>query len=203
MIQMSTSGSWSAAVGHLAKTAQRIDGSLQRAVLKEAHYLRTLAVQGITRQAPGGSPIRSLAQLTLAKRHMLRFGGTKALLVRADLRNSIAVVLRHSGAFVGVSRTARDSQGHSLLNVAEVQEYGFRQPRVVRLTPRMRWFLMALLRRAGVPRKRRSEAVGGHSRVVVLSVPPRPFMQPAWDKFSHGLHERMLRHLGELARGWT
>ncbi|WP_239014420.1 phage virion morphogenesis protein [Archangium violaceum] len=151
-------------------------------------------MQGLTQQAPGGEPLRPPSPLTLAARQLEGFGGTKALLVRGDLRNSITVIVEGDEAFIGVPRSARSRNGESLVELARVHEYGS-APIVIPLTPRMRRYLFALLKRAG------QEPTGGTGRgVVVVQVPARPFLRPAFEKFRQGAGrrflERVAKHLG-------
>src|SRR5690606_17304044 len=87
--------------------------------------------------------------LTLAAREMKGRGGTKALLVRGDLRNSVSAIVQGDEAFVGVPRKARTQNGRAMVDVARVQEFG-EGPIVIPMTPAMRRFLFALLRKADV-----------------------------------------------------
>ncbi len=168
---------------------------VERGLRQEAELLRKGIVDGLTSQAPGGGPsLAPPAPLTLAARKLKGFGGTKALVVRSDLRNSIAVVADGDAVFVGVPRSARGKGGAALVRVAEVQEFGS-APTVVPLTPAMRRFLFLLLRRAGeVPRG------GPSSGVLVVRVPARPFLRPAFDAFRKGAGPRFLRRIA-LAMG--
>jgi hypothetical protein len=162
---------------------------------QEAELLRGEIVNGITAQAPGGEAFKPLSPLTLAARKLAGFGGTKALLVRGDLRNSIAAIVRGDEAFVGVPRKARSKDGRSLVDVAQVQEFGS-NPIVIPITPRMRRFLFALLRQAG------KEPSGGSGKgVVVVTIPARPFLRPAFKKFSEGAQRRFLGRVAAQL-GW-
>jgi hypothetical protein len=122
-------------------------------------------------------------------------GGTKALIVGGDLRNSIVAVVRGDEALFGVLRSARGKEGQVLVNVAEVQELGA-GPILIPMTPAMRRFLFALLRKAG------EEPSGGSGRgVVVVSIPARPFLRPAFKVFSKGAQRRFLDRVAGLL-GW-
>lgn len=110
------------------------------------------------------------------------------------MRNSITVIVEGDEAFIGVPRSARSRNGESLVELARVHEYGS-APIVIPLTPRMRRYLFALLKRAG------QEPTGGTGRsVVVVQVPARPFLRPAFEKFRQGAGrrflERVAKHLG-------
>jgi hypothetical protein len=169
-----------------------MERSIDHALRAEAEGLRAEIVQGLTDQAPGGEPIRPLAATTLAARRLDGFEGDKALLRRADLRNAISVTVRNLAAFVGVPR--KTVHGKSLADIAKMNEFGF-GPIVIAVTEAMRRFLFALFRELGGGSGGGSEGSGGDG-VVVIHIPPRPFLQPAFDKWRRGARERFLRRIG-------
>lgn len=170
-------GDWAKLKDVLARAPGQVAAAARRAVLQEAHHLRNKIVEGIREQAPGGTKFKPISPLTAAARKLRGFGGTKALIDRGDLRNAIKVVPEGSdGAFVGVHKSAVGKDGQSLVNIASVHEYGM-GPIIVRITPAMRRYLAVLYRKAGM------ELGGGGSGgtgVVVLRIPPRPFIGPVW-----------------------
>jgi phage gpG-like protein len=190
------SGDWALARRLLASGPARLKGAIATAVRQEAQLLRKQIVEGITNQAPGGQPFKPLAATTLAARRLRGFGGTKALLRRGDLRGSITVVVEGDEAFVGVSRKARNKSGTPLANIAEIHEFGA-GPFIVPMTPRMRRFLFAMLRKAGV--EPGTGHGGGGSGAVVVRIPPRPFLRPAFEAFKDGAQRRFLRRVAQLA----
>ena len=184
-------GDWARARQLLAAGPQRLRSAIGVAIRQEAQGLRNEIVQGLTSQAPGGEPIKPPAPLTLAARQLEGFGGTKALLVRGDLRNSITVIVEGDEAFIGVPRSARSSGGESLVDLAQLHEYGG-PPVIIPITPKMRRFLFALLRQAG------KEPTGGSGRgVIVVQVPARPFLRPAFEKFREGASRRFLERVAQ------
>ncbi len=184
-------GDWARARQLLAAGPQRLRSAIGVAIRQEAQGLRNEIVQGLTSQAPGGEPIKPPAPLTLAARQLEGFGGTKALLVRGDLRNSITVIVEGDEAFIGVPRSARSSGGESLVDLAQLHEYGG-TPVIIPITPKMRRFLFALLRQAG------KEPTGGSGRgVVVVQLPARPFLRPAFEKFREGASRRFLERVAQ------
>ena len=189
------SGDWALARRLLAAGPTRLKGAIATAVRQEAQLLRKQIVEGITNQAPGGKPFAPLAATTLAARRLRGFGGTKALLRRGDLRNSITVIVEGDEAFVGVSRKARGNGGSSLANVAEIHEFGA-GPFIVPMTPRMRRFLFAMLRKAGITP---GSGHGGGTGAVVVRIRPRPFLRPAFEAFKNGAQRRFLRRVAELS----
>jgi len=185
-------GDWAVARRLLAGGPVKLKAAVGTALRQEAQLLRKEIVQGITRQAPGGESIKPPSPLTLAARQMKGRGGTKALMVSGDLRNGIAAIVKGDEAFVGVPRKARGKDGKSLVDVAQVQEFGA-GPIIIPMTPAMRRFLFALLRVAG-------ESGGGGSGkgVVVVQTPARPFLRPAFKVFQKGVQKRFLGRVAGL-----
>ncbi|GAB4206535.1 MAG: hypothetical protein OHK0013_23340 [Sandaracinaceae bacterium] len=184
-------GDWALARRLLSAGPQRLRSAIGIALRQEAHGLRSEIVQGLTSQAPGGETIRPPAPLTLAARQLEGFGGTKALLVRGDLRNSITLIVDGDEAFIGVPRSARSRGGESLVDLAQLHEYGG-PPVIIPMTPKMRRFLFALLRQAGKEPTRSSER-----GAIVVQVPARPFLRPAFEKFRDGAGRRFLERVAQ------
>ena len=183
---VSRTGDWARARRLLTAAPQRLQAAIGTAVRQEAHALRNEIVQGLTSQAPGGETLKPPSPLTIAARQLEGFGGSKALIVRGDLRNSITVFVQGDEAFIGVSRSARSKDGAAMVDVAKLNEFGG-PPVIIPITPKMRRFLFALLRQAG------KEPTGGSGRgVIVVQVPARPFLRPAFDKFREGASRRFL-----------
>ncbi|MBK8977158.1 MAG: phage virion morphogenesis protein [Planctomycetes bacterium] len=186
---VSRTGDWARARRLLTAAPQRLQAAIGTAVRQEAHALRNEIVQGLTSQAPGGEPLKPPSPLTIAARQLEGFGGSKALIVRGDLRNSITVIVQGDEAFIGVSRSARSKDGASMVDLAKLHEFGG-PPVIIPITPKMRRFLFALLRKAG------KEPTGGGGRgVIVVQVPARPFLRPAFDKFREGASRRFLERV--------
>lgn len=174
-------GDWALAHRILTGGAQRVKRAIDRAVLQEAHFMRSKIVEGLRDQAPAGQRFRPLAPSTLAIRRFKRFRGTKALINRGDLRNSIAVHRDGGNAFVGVLRSARGRSGQPLANVAELNEFGSR-PIVIRVTPKMRRFLAAALKGSGGGGGGGGGGGTGGIGIIVVQIPARPFIRPIVEK---------------------
>ena len=186
---VSRTGDWARARRLLTAAPQRLQAAIGTAVRQEAHALRNEIVQGLTSQAPGGEPLKPPSPLTIAARQLEGFSGSKALIVRGDLRNSITVIVQGDEAFIGVSRSARSKDGASMVDLAKLHEFGG-PPVIIPMTPKMRRFLFALLRQAG------KEPTGGSGRgIIVVQVPARPFLRPAFDKFREGATRRFLERV--------
>jgi hypothetical protein len=190
-------GDWAKAREILAGAPGRLRVAARQALLQEAQALRNDIVRGITSQAPGGEAFTPLAPLTLAARRMKGTGGTKALIARADLRNSIGVITDGDEVFVGVLRSAQSASGDSLVDIATIHEFGA-GPTVIPMTPAMRRFLFALFKSVGI--SPRAGAHGGGAGVIVVQIPPRPFLRPAFRAFQTVAPSRFLRRVARAMR---
>lgn len=190
-------GDWDKARRILFGAPERLKKAMDIALKQEAQALRREIVTGITKQAPGGSAMKPLAASTIATRQLAGFNGTKALMVRGDLRNSVGVVVRDREVFVGIQRSARSKDGRPLVNVAELMEYGG-PPVVIPITPKMRRFLAMLAKKMG-----RMPGEGGSGKgVVVTQTPARPFLRPAFEVWRKGASDRFMRRVAwEMAFG--
>ena len=189
-------GDWGRAKNWLSVGAERLHSAMNTALRQEAQGLRNEIVQGLTNQAPGGQTLRPPSPLTLAARQLAGFGGTKALLVRGDLRNAVSVVVDGDQAFVGVPRSARSPDGKSLTDLAQLHEYGG-PPVVIPVTPKMRRFLAVLFKKAGT-----KPSEGSGRGVVVVQTPARPFLRPAFEKFRQGAEQRFWERVAKIL-GWA
>lgn len=178
-IRITKVGDWDVARRFVSTASRRFREAVDKAVLQEAQFFRTKIVEGIREQAPGGQSFAPLAPTTLAVRRFVGFRGTKALIRRGDLRNSIVVVKQAGGVFVGVLRTAKGKAGQPLVNVAAVHEFGSR-PIVLKLTPKARRFLHAAFRNAGLDSAAADRPSVG---IAVIHVPARPFLRPVFEKY--------------------
>lgn len=186
MIRIATTGDWGKAATILGTAPRRLRVAMDRAVFQEAQFFRRKVVEGIREQAPGGRAFKPLRPTTLAIRRFRGFTGTKALIVRGDLRNAYTVVRKvtplGAEAWIGVRRNARGRGGQNLANIAEIMEFGSR-PIVIPVTPAMRKFLMAAFSKAGLS----GGGTGGFRRgFIIMKIPARPVLQPVADKFFSG-----------------
>jgi hypothetical protein len=191
-------GDWSLARRILSSASRRFKDAIDKAVLQEAQFFRTKIIEGLREGAPGGQAFAPLAPTTLAIRRFRGFKGTKPLIVRGDLRNSITVVKQGDGVFVGVLRSAKAAGGQSLVNVAAVHELGSR-PIVLKLTPKVRRFLHAAFRAAGLDAPAGDRPSTG---IAVIKIPARPFLAPVFEAFgkpadvSRRFLDRLAQNLG-------
>lgn len=208
-------GDWDEAGKLLSASPAKLNAAVRRALRQEAQLLRKMITQGITQQAPGGKKFQKLSPLTIATRRLRvdRKGATrtKALAVRGDLRNSIKILGAgaevKSGAavgrgrdklFVGVPRAARSRDGKKMVQIAAVHEFGS-PPIVIPITPAMQRFLGLLFRKAGIKRNRSTPS--GSGGVIVVTIPPRPFLRPSFKVFSVGVEKRFQKRVAVLLEG--
>lgn len=211
MMKAKLVGNWSGVRNALAQSNQ-LKQAINKAALQEAHDARRDMIKGITQQAPGGRSFQALSAITLAIRKARGFRGKKVLLVTAGLRNSITVKQMGSGKiYVGVLRSARSKDGRSMINVARMQELGGTV--VIRVTPKMKKWLMIQLRKAGFGSREKRRGKDGRklksrfvpsgrgqlaSGVLVIKIPARPFMQPIIDNIARNpgaLRKRMAERI--------
>lgn len=184
MSHVRMTGDWDKTAKIAATMQGKFERAVERAVLQEAHFLRGKMVRGLASGSPGGSKFAPLSPLTLALRKAGGFGGSKPLNRTGTLRRSISVVKvpgNRYGAFVGVLRKAKSTDGSSLANVGQIQEFGATIP----VTDKMRRFIAAKLREAGIEMPRAERASGAFIGPAMASgatrtfrIPPRPFINP-------------------------
>lgn len=163
--------------------------AVDEAIAREAMMMvqlvnRGFSTQGLVRRWA------KLSQVTLAMRKKLAgFGGSKALQVTGSLKRSVtARRLGKQKWFVGVHRSARGPKGKPLVNIAAVHEGPF--PTIIRVTPKMRKFFMAMYLQGVI-----EWPLSSRKKVIVIH--PRPFLAPAFDKVAKGSRERVVRHIRE------
>lgn len=196
---LSLTGGWSQMARLLGKAPFYLQRAQQKALIQEAEFFRTKIVEGIRDQAPGGKAFKPLSPYTIAMRHFLRLHSEKALIERGDLlRNIVVHKIDANNVFVGILRTATNSEGQSLVNIGMIQEYGA-GPFVIRLTAKMRAFLATVFRKMQLPPQH-----GGHgSGQIVVVIPPRPFLGPVFEMYgtSSSVEKRMNERMGQLLAG--
>ena len=195
-MRVTKTGDWALARKLLSSAPMQLKASIGTALRQEAQLLRKEIVTGITKQAPGGENFKPLSPLTIAARQLAGFKGTKALIVRGDLRNAISVIVRGDEVFIGVPRKARGKSGKPLIDVAQVHEFGA-GPFVIPITPAMRRYLFVVLRKVAKAQRHKGPGKG----VVVVSIPARPFLRPAFRVFEKGASSRFLKRVA-IAMGF-
>ena len=186
-------GEWALAVKTLANAPKDFKEAKKKALLLEAHFFRAKIIEGLGAQAPAGKAFKPLAPSTIAMRKFLGFKGTKALLRRGDLRNSIVVHDLGEEVFVGILRQAKTRDGQPLIDVAKLNEYGSK-PIVIKITPKMAALLHMAFRKAGGAMNRMGPPRAS-TGVIVVKIPARPFLARVFEKY--GGNEEAQRRYAE------
>jgi len=196
-------GDWAKAAAALEGGSARLARAIERAVLKEAQGLR----KEIVLQLRSQEGFKPLSPWTIAKRKLLNRGGTKALIQRGDLIGGINVVKAGSDmVFVGIPRSAQDRDGRELVRIGAVHEYGT-DPTIIPITPRMRRFLAAVASKLEDNKSFEGEFVpklrgGKGASAVVVQIPARPFLRPAFDRWRVGAQRRLYAGIAKNM-GWA
>lgn len=196
-------GDWQKGSSSLKNLKDNFPAAAKMAMMQEAHFLRSEIVKGLDAQAPAGEDLKPLSPLTIAARKFAGFKGDKALIRRADMRNSITVKPTGAGVFVGILRTAKNKGGQSLVNLAKLHEEGG-GPYVVPITTKSRRWYHAMLAKAGIagPAGVGTEH-GGGATVAIIKIPARPFMGPVFNKFGtpDAVRGRFFANVARLMNG--
>lgn len=167
------SRSWEEAKKRFVQASAKVEERQFLAVRRAALLLERELKKGLRSGSPGGVPLKPLAPSTVLLR---RKRSKNPLLDTGSLLGSITTTFdkRSRSAFVGVHRTARGSQGQSLVNVALIHEYGTK-PFVIRVTPALRRLFWALHRKS----KGRIQPLSARKQTIAHpGIPARPFMRP-------------------------
>ncbi|KKN72178.1 hypothetical protein LCGC14_0413150 [marine sediment metagenome] len=193
-------GDWGKAQAILGASSAKFRKAFDKALLQEAQFFRKKIIQGFTRQAPGGKKFRKLARSTLRSRRFKGFRGRKALIRTAELRNSVTLVKKREGIFVGVLRSARGKDGRKLVDIALLMEKGSR-PIVIRITPKMQRFLAAMF--GGRRARRLKKKSAGVQGIIIIKIPARPFLAPIFKRFGRPsmVKNRFLARVAKQLKG--
>ncbi len=178
-------GEWTKAAEILAASPADIDQALTAALRALAEWFAAGIKKKINSNVPPpNSPFTQLMK-----------GSGKTLIDKGDLRNGVGVVQtgRHN-FFVGIPRSVQ-SAGGSLASIADILENG--RTIVMRMTPKQRRFLHATL-----GKKVSKVKGGGGGSIIVIHIPPRPFIAPVYDAAMSGMQAKFeglfLRNLRKI-----
>ena len=213
-------GDWAKVAAITRVMRDRFEAAVRVALMREAHYLRGKMVVGIASGAPGGQAFKPLSPITLAMRKARGFAGTKPLIASGTLRRSFSVVQVRGGSsiggavFVGIHRSARGKNGKSLVNIAEIHEYGRSWKQ--KLSPRARRYLFAILNKTNIGRgpagrdksgrftKGKFISRGGSGDgTISIHIPARPFIRPIWETYAKpaDVRKRFLANVADRMGG--
>lgn len=196
-------GDWQEAHRILGTAGFRVPVAIRKAVKQEAQFLRRKIIENLKQGGKLASPFAPLSQGTLLSRRLRRRRSKKPLIESADMWRSIRVKVKGNDAFVGILRTARGKDGRPLANIAKVHEFG--QTVAVPVTRAMLRFLHLMFRKGN----KRSEQTGSsmtirEGEVLVVRIPPRPFIMPVAEKYFGNkaiAQKRMLARIAILMAG--
>ena len=176
-------GDWQEARRILGTAGLRLKPAMTIALKQEAQFLRRKLIENLkTGGTVGGQKFDPLSQGTLLSRRFRRRRSKKPLIETGDMRNAIRVKVQRGTAFVGILRTARGKDGRPLANIAKTQEFG--QTIAVPVTRAMLRFLHLMFRRGSKKKERTESTMGvGLGEVLVVRIPPRPFIGPVVERF--------------------
>ncbi len=184
-------GDWDKAKGALAVKLKPL---IREATLQEAALGERIMKRFIT-DAGGKGWVAPLSPWTVASRKLSRpaIKGTKPLIARGDMRNSITHKVSGGQAFVGILKAAKSKDGKSLHDLAALHEKG--KTIVIRITPKMRRF-MAILARTVHGGSKKGGSGGGGKQFLVVHIPARPFIGPSFEMWMNGSSPAMVLYKG-------
>lgn len=173
-------GSWAPLGQLLARGANPIvwRQAKEKAIVKEAHRLRRIIIEGFNAGGPPGARWARLKPMTQLISRAHGKGDRKPLMDSGDLRNSIAVTQEGDGWFVGVHKKAKGKKGsRKMVDIAAVHENGTKRYSI-RVTDKMRRYFMWLHKAS----KGQIKPLKASTTHIVVQIPARPFIGPVWDK---------------------
>ncbi len=128
--------------------------------------------------APSGQPFEKLKKSTLDTRKLRGVRGRRPLIARGDMLKAITVKKAGTLAvFIGIPRGAKGRDGRSLAKIGATHELG--EPTIkIPVTPAMSKFFALLIKAGGG----RGLTGRGKRKVIIVTIPKRPFMMPVFDK---------------------
>lgn len=183
-MQVKQIGDWKLAEKICKAAPGDIKKAMEKAIGLEAQHLAGVIKRNIQR---GPSP--ALSKLTQKSRKGAK-GGSKPLNASGDLLGSVTVVQQGAEAFIGIPRSS------GRYNIAVTHEQG--RTIVLNMTDKMRRFLFGVLFKGSPPKP------GSGTRVIVVHIPARPFVQPAFDAETPKSGERFEANMARLLGiAWT
>lgn len=188
-------GDWKKARVLLAGMPAKVQNTLERGLKKEGRMAESLIKTNIQK----GPPPPLAGTFSGARGKGGKFVKTKALNVTGDLRGSVTVL--DAGLlqiFIGIPRNA-PKHGGRVCNLAAIHEYG--KTITIHMTKKMRRFLFGVLfkdKELTGPKRRNG------SGIIVIHIPARPFIRPAFAELKPGFNarmtERVAKAMGNLTR---
>lgn len=175
----------------LDKSNRQMPRAVERATLVIAHELRTLIVKGIRRGWPyGGDKFKPNAEST---RKMKK--SSKPLIRHGDLIRSVNVTPIQAGRalFVGIHRETHGKGKLSMVNLAELHEFGGRRAYKIKVTRKLRRFWMAMFLKGVF----KAPLHWTTEYIKHPATPARPFLRPTYLYWSRTANEHFGAELGK------
>lgn len=180
MIGVKLVGDWKLAQRVLSTAPAAFDRALKKAIGEEAERI----AGGIRKKIASNVPPPN-AQSTVLLKH-----SSKTLIASGEMQKTVQVIWKGKyQAFVGIPASARKG----LARLADLHENG----RVIiqQMSDKQRKFLHALFKGIG--------AGTGGSGIIVIHIPPRPFIKPVFDDYASGADKKFLKAVGEELGPWS
>lgn len=163
--------------------------AIQKALKQEARGVETLIKTNIQKGPPP-----PLAGTKPGQRGSGgKFVRTKPLNKSGDLRGAVTILDADGGFFIGIPRNAK-GHGGKTYSLAEIHEKG--KTIAIRMTPKMRRFLFGVLFRG-----KSGGAKGPHGLgIIVIHIPARPFVWPAFVETEKGFADRMAARVATILK---
>ena len=193
-------GDWDKALNGLDGFEDALNRAAHKRLKREAEGLATEIKMGIQNQAPGGEPFKPWSKWTVAFHQFPPPGsknteGKNKILQQSNaLMSSVIAIVKGLSAFVGVKRMTAGG-----VNIAAVHEFGV-GPIIVPYTDAMHRMLMAVGSRAGIFAGQ--VPTGPRKKVLMIRVPARPFLRPAYKVWHKGLGDRFKTGIATDMRKW-
>ncbi len=199
-VKIERTGDWKVAFKVVGEIPAAVREALPKALLKEGHF-----IAGKVKEKMNAGPFSPLSPLTLLARRLNGIKGTKPLLASLALRDAMTAV--QTGPLkvqVGIMKGERKRGAggryvaSNTILIASVMEEG--ATIVLKVTKKMRKFLFGVLLKDQPKRasKARGPAAG---KVIIIRIPPRPFIRPTYDAWAPTSGERVYANLAELMGG--
>lgn len=185
-MSVSRTGNWVMAKKILASAPADVQTAIKQAVYQEGHHFERLVKKAIGRGPPpplaggkrkGSGPGK---------------GGSKPLNASGEMKGSVTVLPTTPAleVFIGIPRAS--ARG---VRLAEIHEFG--KTIVMDMTPKMRKFFFGVLFKG----EQRKGGGGTGKGFIVIHIPARPFIRPAFAEGAVGSQERFEARLIKLLSG--
>ncbi len=168
-----------------ANAVKTVKGRQAVAVQRAALLAEREIKKGLRKGKPGGKVLTPLAFATRLLRR-----GKRPLIDTGSLLGSIKTTMdkKRPAAFVGVHRGRKTASGESVVNVAQVHEFGTK-PFVIPVTDKMRGLFAVLFR---LSRGRIRPLSRSKQFIMHPGVPARPFIRPTIEAIRPELEAELL-----------